>query len=381
MKKTTWRVLALMLVMAMAFSVMAGCSAKEETATEAAATEETTTDEAAITCKIGVVNTGTAESMAWTRAHKEGIDVLQETYPDLEIIWVEDVADSGTDCGTVIDSLVEEGCNLIFTTSYGFATSTQEAAEKYPDVLFYHNQSNDYGANFGVYDVRDYEAVFLTGYLAARVSEADYMGYVGTYPMPTVIRATNAFALGAQYANEDVKMQAVYTNSWYDVTAEKEAAVALIDNGVGALGMQVSSTAVVQAGEENGVVSIGFSDDMYEYAPNSVLCSFQWNWGPMYVDMVERFMSGEMTEGEDLFYGLDYGCGGITDYNTDLVSQEIIDDCEELYGKLQSGEVKVFYGEMTDNTGETHGVAGEEMSYDEIRSMDWLVDFMEGTVS
>ena len=283
------RILALVLVLVLACSMLTACGSKEE-ASETGAKK----------VKVGVINTGTAETMAWTRAHKEGVDYLKEKLPDVEVIWVEDVADAGPDCGAMIDTLVADGCNLILTTSYGFMQPTQEAAKKYPDVMFFHNQSTTYGGNMGVYDVRDYEAVFLTGYLAARVSGGDFLGYVGTNPMPTVIRAANAFALGAQYANPDVKMQAVFTNSWYDVTAEKEAAQALIDAGASALGMQVSSPAVVQASEENGIVSVGFSDDMKQYAPNSVLCSFKWNWGPQYVYIVENFMNGTLTEGGDL---------------------------------------------------------------------------------
>ena len=364
------RILALILVLVMACSLLTACGSSEE-ATEAS-TEKTV--------KVGVINTGTAETMAWTRAHKEGVDYLKEQLPDVEVIWVEDVADSGPDCAAMIDTLVAEGCNLILTTSYGFMQPTQEAAEKYPDVLFFHNQSTTYGGNLGVYDVRDYEAVFLTGYLAARVSGGDFLGYVGTNPMPTVIRAANAFALGAKYANPNVQMQAVFTNSWYDVTAEKEAAQALIDAGAAALGMQVSSPAVVQASEENGIYSVGFSDDMHDYAPNSVLCSFKWNWGPQYVYIVEGVMNGTITEGGDLFFGLEEGCGGITDYNAALVSEEIQKECDELYEKLKNGEVKVFYGEITDNTGVVHGTADQDLPYDEIRSMDWLVDFMAGTV-
>lgn len=377
--KKVMRILAALMAMVMLLTCLSACGAKKEEPA-AAPSGDGAGAASGKTCKVGVVNTGTAETMAWTRAHKEGIDYLKEKMPDVEVMWIEDVADAGSDCATVIDSLVAEGCNLIFTTSYGFMQSTQEAAKKYPDVLFFHNQSTTYGGNMGVYDVRDYEAVFLTGYLAERVSEGDFLGYVGTNPMPTVIRAANAFALGAQYANPDVKMQAVFTNSWYDVTAEKEAALGLIDAGAKALGMQVSSPAVVQAGEEKGIVTVGFSDDMSQYAPKSVLCSFKWNWGPLYLYMVENFINGTLTQGEDLFFGLEDGCGGITEYNKELVSQEIIDDCNALFEQLKSGEVKVFYDEIKDNTGKAHGAAGKDMPYEEIRSMNWLVDFMAGTV-
>ena len=86
------------------------------------------------------------------------------------------------------------------------------------------------------------------------------------------------------------------------------------------------------------------------------------------------------TEGGDLFFGLEEGCGGFTDYNDDLVPEEIQKECDELYEQLKSGEIKVFYGAITDNTGVVHGTDGQDLPYDEIRSMNWLVDFMAGTV-
>lgn len=378
MKTKMRKYITLILVLILAISIgLTACSPQES---DQPSDQTKASSSGVKEVKVGVVNTDTAETSAWTRAHKEGIDYLQERMPDLDIIWVEDVPDSGPDCAVVIDTLVDEGCNLIFTTSFGFMSPTQEAARKYPEVMFYHNQSTTTAENLGVYDVRDYEAIFLTGYLAARSSEGDLYGYVGTNPMPTVIRAANAFAMGVKYANPDANLKAVFTNSWYDVTKERESAMSLLDEGADALGMQVSSPAVVQAAQERGKYSIGFSDDMSVYAPESVLTSYKWNWGPLYLHMVEGFIDGSLTTGQDLFFGLEQGCGGISGYNEKLVSEEIIAECDALFEDLKSGEVKVFFGEITDNKGNVHGVPGQDLSNDEIRSMDWLVDFMAGTV-
>jgi len=96
------RILALALALVMACSMLTACGgSKKEEAPESGAQK----------VKVGVINTGTAETMAWTRAHKEGIDYLKEKMPDVEVIWVEDVADAGPDCGAMIDTLVADGCD------------------------------------------------------------------------------------------------------------------------------------------------------------------------------------------------------------------------------------------------------------------------------
>lgn len=375
MNKNAKKLLALLLAAAMMVCMFTACGDKAES------TNGGETVDGERYCKVGVINTGTPETSSWTAGHKAGIDYLQEKMPDLEVMWVEDVADSGADCGAVIDELVEQGCNLIFTTSYGFMEPTQQKAKEYPDVLFFHNQSTEYGGNMGVYDIRDYEAVFLTGYLTQLACGGDYMAYVGSNPMPTVIRACNAFALGAKYANEELKMKTVFVNSWYDVTAEKEAATALINDGATGFGMQVGSPAVVQACEENGIPCAGFSKDMKEYGPNSVVTSFLWNWGPQYEYIVKGFIDGTITEGCDIFMGLADGCGAVTEYNPALVTDEMAAKADEVMEKLKSGELVVFHGDMMDNQGNIHGEGVEAMSDEEICAMDWLVDFMAGTAN
>lgn len=402
MKKSVKAMMALVLVVALVAAMFAGCgetngstSGNNTQSTGTAANNSNNAEAAGFTAetiKVAMINTATAETSTWTSAHKVGFDDLcawwSETYPNLPVeehlVWVDGVDDSGADCGAVIDELVEQNCNVILTTSYGFMGPTQEKAKEYPNVLFYHNQSTDCTApNQGVYDIRDYEAVFLTGYLTQLVCGGDSMAYIGSNPMPTVIRACNAFALGAKYANPNVTFSATFVNSWYDPTLEKESAVAMINNGATGIGMQVGSTAVVQACEEAGVPCSAFSQDLQSYGPNSVVTSFLWNWGPEYVYIVKGIIDGTLTGGEDIFLGLADDCGAVAQYNMAIVSEEQAAMADALMEQLLKGEVIVFHGSMTDNQGNAHGeglAETEEMTDTEIRSMMWLVDFMQGSV-
>jgi basic membrane protein A len=330
--------------------------------------------------KIGVFNNETAETSGWTKAQYDGFQYLQEKLGDkVEVVWVENVPDTGSDATAVIDELAEQDCQIIIGTSYGVLSNLVEAAKKYPDIKFYHCQSTSYGDNFSVYDVRNYEAIFVTGYLAGLMSQNDYLGYVATQPMPTVLRAVNAFALGAKYARPEAKVQVIFTNSWYDTTAEAEAANALISEGATVLGMHTSSPAVPQAAEKANVLSVGFQTDMYEYAPKSVMTSFIWNWGPILVHEVETYLDNTW-EASDTFWGLDKGCGGYTEFNKDLVPEDVAAKVKELEAKLNSGELSVFAGEIKDNEGNVRAAAGQELSDDEIRSMDWLVENVIGSI-
>ncbi len=57
------------------------------------------------------------------------------------------------------------------------------------------------------------------------------MGYVGAYTYAEVISGYTSFYLGAKSVCPSVTMQVQFTGSWYDETAEKEAATKLITAG------------------------------------------------------------------------------------------------------------------------------------------------------
>ena len=329
--------------------------------------------------KIGFVNADAVDASAWAAAHYEGVEYLKKNVDGIEVVWVENVPDSGADGMAVIQQLVEEGCKMIFATSY-YVELMKESAAKYPDISFYLCQGGTdvITDNLGIYDVRNYEAVFLTGYLAGCMSEGDVLGYVATQPMPTVLRALNGFALGVKYARPNAVVKTVFTNTWYDVTAEKEATNALMDAGATVIGMHTNTSAVSQTAQDRGGYCIGFTIDMKDFAPKAVLTSFLWKWGPIYQYIVEQYKAGK-THIDDVFWGMNEGCGAFTDLNADIVPADVKQKFEDVFAKLKAGEIQPFYGEVKDNKGNMHGTAGQPLSDEIIRSMDWLVDNVDGS--
>jgi len=331
------------------------------------------------TVKIGVFNNNTADSGGWTKSHYDAVEYLKAQVPEAEVIWVEEVPETGSDSARVIDELAAEGCNIIVGSSFGHMDAVYAGAERHPDIHFFHCQGYVSRENMSVFDVRDYEAIFLTGYAAGRMAKTDEIGFVAAQPMPTVIRAVNGFALGARYANPNATVRVIFTNSWYDPAREKEAADGLIDAGCSVVGMHASSPAVPQTCQEKGAYTVGFHEDMSGFAPDAMLTSFIWNWGPIYEHMAKSYLDGTIAS-EDIFWGLEKGCGGIAPLNTSIIPEDIVADIEALRGQLETGEVKVFAGELKDNTGTVRVAAGEEITTEAVKSMDWLVENVKGTL-
>ena len=87
--------------------------------------------------KVGFVYVGPIGDLGWTNAHDEARLIAEATFPWLETVYVESVAEGQE--GPVIDDMIQQlGCDVILTTSFGFMDGTLAAALRYPDKIFAH---------------------------------------------------------------------------------------------------------------------------------------------------------------------------------------------------------------------------------------------------
>ncbi|MDO4479338.1 MAG: adenine deaminase C-terminal domain-containing protein [Lachnospiraceae bacterium] len=102
------------------------------------------------------------------------------------------------ECETAIESLIADGCNVIYTTSYGFGEYTANVADKYPDVYFNHYSGSINKTNMATFFPKNFQSEYLCGIIAGAKTETNQIGYLCSYPIPEPIRMVNAFTLGAQ---------------------------------------------------------------------------------------------------------------------------------------------------------------------------------------
>ena len=121
--------------------------------------------------KVGVIHlSDPAEGSGYTYTHDLGIQGMQQNLglSDDQIdrkINVDDTDKAATE--QAIQECIDDGCNIIFSTSWGYMDATEEMAETYPDVYFAHGtgyKSN--GKNFVNYFGRIYQARYLSGIVA-----------------------------------------------------------------------------------------------------------------------------------------------------------------------------------------------------------------------
>jgi len=314
--------------------------------------------------------------LGWTWAQEQGRLMVEEELGDkVETAYIENVPE-GPDAERVIRDFATKGYDIVFATSFGFMDPMFTVAEEFPDQYFEHCSGYKTADNMSTYFGRMYQPRFLSGLVAAKATNANKIGYVAAFPIPEVIRGINAFALGVRTANPEATVHVVWTNTWFDPVLEKEAAVALLDEGCDVIAQHQDTTEPQKAAQEQGAVSIGYDSDMRQFVGDTVLTSPVWNWGPYYVRRIEALMAGTWTTGQYW--------GGMKDGIVDLapLSPQVPDDVkalvEEWKQKILSGEWDVFTGPIKGQGAVLSIPEGAAMTDEEMLSMDWFVDGVVG---
>ncbi|AKX94775.1 BMP family ABC transporter substrate-binding protein [Neomoorella thermoacetica] len=327
--------------------------------------------------KVAFVYVGPVGDAGWSWAHDQGRKYLAEKLPWVETTYMENVPE-GADAERVLTELAEQGNKIIFATSFGYMDYVINVAKKYPNVIFMHCSGYKTAENVGTYFGAMEEARYLSGMVAGKMTKKNVLGFVAAHPIPEVIRGINAFTLGARSVNPNVKVKVVWTNTWYDPAAEKQAALSLLDAGADVIAQHQDTPGPQQAAQERGAYGIGYDSDMSQFAPNATLTSPVWNWGPYYVKIVEAVKNG--TWKPEQYYGtMKDGIVDLAPFNK-MVPQDVRDLVEKKKQEIIDGKFFVFQGPIKDQSGKIRVQEGQKMSQEDILGFNWFVEGVEGEI-
>jgi simple sugar transport system substrate-binding protein len=363
-----------------ATAALAGCGKKEEPKPAATPAPAPTAAPAPAPepLKVGFVYVGPVGDAGWTFAHDLGRKHIEEKFGDkIKTTFVEKVPE-GPDAERVIRDLVAQGHKLIFATSFGFGDAMEKVAKDHPDVKFEHATGYKTADNLRVYEGRFYEDTYMAGVVAGRMTKTNVLGFVGSFPIPEVLRNINAFTLGAQSVNPKVSTKVVWVNTWFDPPKEAEAAQSLINSKADVLLQNTDSTAVLQTAEKNGKYAFGWDSDMSAFAPKAHLASCVLTWGPYYEkavnDVLDKTWKTEVTK-----WGTKEGMNDFIKI-ADFVPAEVKDEVEKIKAGLKDGSFAVFKGPIVDNTGKER-LAKDAVADDAWKGgIDFFVKGVEGSV-
>ena len=327
--------------------------------------------------KVGVIHlSDPAEGSGYTYTHDIGIMGMQQNLglSDSQIIRKINVNDSDKEATRkAIKECIDEGCNIIFSTSWGYMETTAQMAEEYPDVYFSHGtgyMSN--GKNFNNYFGRIYQPRYLSGIVAGMNTKTNKIGYVAAMGSENseVTGGIDAFALGVYSVNPSAQIYVKVTNSWYDPAAEKAAASTLLNMNCDVIAQHCDTTYPQLLAQQKNVYSIGYNSDMSKDAPDACLCSVIWNWSAYYTAAVQSVIDGTW-DGSNYYGGMNENIVGITQL-ADFCKSGTQQKVDEAKKDIISGKLGIFDGVIETNTGTTVGESGKTLKDSDITgNINW----------
>ena len=259
-------------------------------------------------------------------------------------------------CYDAAAELAEDGCNIIFADSFGHEPFIIEAAKEFPDVQFCHSTgtlahteklSNYHNAFASIYEGRYIAGIAAGLKLNEMIANGEFtadeakMGYVGAFTYAEVISGYTSFFLGARSVCPSVTMDVTFTGSWYNETAEKEAANTLIKNGCKLISQHADSMGAPTACETAGVPNVSYNGSTVSACPNTFIVSSRIDWTPYYEYAIKAVMNGETID-TDWTGTLATGSVVLTDVNEKAAAEGTAKAIADATAKLEDGSLKVF---------------------------------------
>jgi basic membrane protein A and related proteins len=335
---------------------------------------------------IGFIYVGPKDDFGYNQAAYEGSLAMADGFPGATLLQAENVPET-SESETVMEGMIDDGADLIFATSYGHFEFARHVAERHPDVVVVHQGGLEEAPglpNFGTYFGTVYEPVYTAGIVAGAASETGKLGYVYAFPIPQTLANINAFTLGAQSVDPGVETVTVATGSWCDPSLQAQAAQSLIDQGVDVITQHQDCTkTIVEAAEDAGVFSVGYHASTQSLAPHGWLTGSEWNWGPLYTDIVRTVADGDFANSDydgNYRVGLQTGTNPFvqSDFGSSVSSdtESLVDEARERF--VEGGSP--FAGPVLTQDGDTVWGDGEQPSYEEVETMDFMVAGVIGQV-
>ena len=325
--------------------------------------------------KVGFIYVGPVGDHGWSYRHDVGRKAIEQALGDkVKTSYIESVKE-GPDAERVVTQLATSGHSLIFTTSFGYMNPTLKVAKRFPNVKFEHATGYKRADNLSTYSARFYEGRYVAGVIAAKMTKTNVIGYVGSFPIPEVVRGINAFVQGARSINPKVTMKVAWVSTWYDPGKEADAAKALIDQGADIITQHTDSPAPLQVAQNRGVYGFGQASDNLHFAPKSQLTAIIDNWDGYYIARTKAVMDGTW-KSQDTWGGLKAGMVSMAPYTN--MPDDVKKLAMETEEAIKSGKIHPFQGPIKDQDGTVRVEAGKSLDDGTLLGMNWYVEGVDG---
>lgn len=333
------KLLALLMVAAMACSLVA-CGGSDEPAADAPATEDSA-DTSEKTFKVGLVtDIGGVEDQSFNQSSWEGLNRAKEDF-NIEINYLSSSTDA--DYAPNIETFVDEDYDLIISVGFLLADATRAAAEANPDIMFAIIDDSSCAdlPNVSCLTFKAEQCSYLVGYVAGLMTEKDNIGLVIGMATDTMHPFGYGYCAGAIDANPDITIQMADANNFGDPATGSTLTTNFVTNGADVVfhAAGATGTGVISEAQAKGIMAIGVDSDQSYLAPETIITSAMKRVDNAVYATVESLVNGTLEGGLAVF---DINNGGVDIApTTDNLTDDVIQAVEDLKEKIKSGEVTV----------------------------------------
>lgn len=362
--------------------VLFGLAALVVAASGSATTAASSAYSATNPLKVAFIMNGPHTDQGFNTAIYNGIKAVQKKYGKTVSVTYKESVPESPQSTQVIDSLVQEGNQAIFATSFGYHTYMAAAAPKYPKIKFHQWQSNEIGPNLNEYYFAIGESWYLAGMAAAAASKTGKIGMVASFPIPSLLAQVNSVQLGAQAVNPKATTRLIWLSSWYDPGKATQAAQSLVASGVDVLVNALNDTSVVQVAASHDLPVVGQAINQQSFGPDSWLTGAQFNFGPYFVKQVGQILAGKWRGNQNYVGGTNDGVTSISPFGPRFkkdVAASLRQTIAKRQSQLRAGTFNPYKGPIRDQKGKVRVPAGKTLSRVESQNVPYLVKGVLGT--
>ena len=289
------------------------------------------------------------------------IQALRQVQKDLglsddQVVIVTNIGEDSSCYDAAVDLAKNKGCKVIFADSFGHESFMKQAAQEYPEVQFCHatgtsgkiaNIENFHNAFASIYEGRYLAGIAaglkLNEMIAAGkiTAEQAVIGYVGAFTYAEVISGYTSFYLGAKSVCPTATMEVIFTGSWYDEAAEKEAANKLIANDCKLISQHADSMGAPTACETKGIPNVSYNGSTLAACPKTFIVSSRIDWTPYMTYMIECVANGKAID-VDWCGGITEGSVVLTDINEAVAAKGTAEAIKAAEEEMKAGTLHVF---------------------------------------
>lgn len=333
---------------------------------------------------IGFLFVGPKDDYGYNQAAYIGSEEVEKAFAGkLKVIRAENVPEN-EEAERVMETMIQQGAKIIFPTSYGHLDPAINVAKRHPDVVFVHQGGAKHTDNVGAYFGTIWQAVYLSGIAAGKMSKTGKLGYIVAFPIPQTLLNINAFELGAKSVNPAATTTVVFTANWCDPAKQTEAVKTFVASGVDVVTQhQDCAKAIVEASERAGIMSVGYHADGSALAPKGWLTGSQWDWGKLYADIATTINDGKFKGSKyDGIYreGFKEGVVKLSPFGA-AVPADVQKLVLEKQQEILDGKLNPFTGPIKDQDGKVQIEDGKTLDTIDLEATtNYLVEGVIGTI-